>query len=327
MNQCLCRGFATALFVSAVATPLAASAQQIHELEASLQASRDVETTPEVQVDQETLSKVQTDEENFLFANDAADRTQSNLVRVIPHTLDANQAATLYVSDIPVLTFVGGAMATLADKEKEAPNAVDPTERATETAIQLDEFYEAQGNPETITARWDAPTEGYVIALGDTVLVRIDDATILPDTTRNFEQDTLQAANRLRRLLGGAEPLTEVEGKPEPTTSNTAASGNWSVTSVTTGRASWYGPGFHGRRTASGEVFNQNALTAAHRTLPFGTLVRVTNLQNNEQVTVRINDRGPYSHGRILDLSAGAARAIGLDRAGVGPIRLEVLAN
>ncbi|MEM0981728.1 MAG: septal ring lytic transglycosylase RlpA family protein, partial [Cyanobacteria bacterium P01_H01_bin.58] len=68
-------------------------------------------------------------------------------------------------------------------------------------------------------------------------------------------------------------------------------------------------------------------MTAAHRTLPFGTQIRVTNLRNNRQVTVRVNDRGPFTGGRILDLSAGAARAIGLDRAGVGPVRIEVLAN
>ena len=75
------------------------------------------------------------------------------------------------------------------------------------------------------------------------------------------------------------------------------------------GVASWYGPGFHGRKTASGERFNQNAFTAAHRTLPFGTLVRVTH--KGRSVTVRINDRGPFIRGRSIDLSKAAARAIG----------------
>lgn len=73
--------------------------------------------------------------------------------------------------------------------------------------------------------------------------------------------------------------------------------------------ASWYGPGFHGRTTASGERFNQYAMTAAHRRLPFGTLVRVTH--KSRSVTVRINDRGPFIRGRSLDLSKGAARRIG----------------
>ncbi len=78
------------------------------------------------------------------------------------------------------------------------------------------------------------------------------------------------------------------------------------------GGASWYGPGFHGRRTASGERYDMHALTAAHRTLPFGTLVRVHSLVNGREVEVRITDRGPYSHGRIIDVSRAAAEALGM---------------
>lgn len=89
--------------------------------------------------------------------------------------------------------------------------------------------------------------------------------------------------------------------------------------------ASWYGPGFHGRRTASGEVFNSYDMTAAHRSLPFGTRVRVTNLNNGRSVTVRITDRGPYVAGRSIDLSEGAAHRIGLVSTGTAPIRLEVI--
>lgn len=79
------------------------------------------------------------------------------------------------------------------------------------------------------------------------------------------------------------------------------------------GVASWYGPGFHGRTTASGERYNMNALTAAHRTLPFGTHVRVTNRESGKSVIVRINDRGPYHGNRVIDLSKAAARSIGMD--------------
>ena len=81
------------------------------------------------------------------------------------------------------------------------------------------------------------------------------------------------------------------------------------------GLASWYGPGFQGRRTANGEKFNTHALTAAHKTLPFGTRVRVVNRQNGRSVVVRINDRGPHVRGRVIDLSRAAARAIGLSGA------------
>ncbi|MGC9503230.1 septal ring lytic transglycosylase RlpA family protein [Baaleninema sp.] len=91
------------------------------------------------------------------------------------------------------------------------------------------------------------------------------------------------------------------------------------------GMASWYGPGFHGNRTASGEVFNSNDITAAHPALPFGTQVRVTNLDNGRSLVVRVNDRGPYAHGRVIDLSAGAAERLGLIASGVAPVRLEVV--
>ena len=88
------------------------------------------------------------------------------------------------------------------------------------------------------------------------------------------------------------------------------------------GKASWYGPGFQGRRTASGERFDMNQLTAAHRTLPFGTKVRVRNLQNGREVVVRINDRGPHIRDRIIDLSKAAGAALGLLQAGEAPVVL-----
>lgn len=91
------------------------------------------------------------------------------------------------------------------------------------------------------------------------------------------------------------------------------------------GNASWYGAKFHGRRTANGERYDMNQLTAAHRTLPFGTKVRVTNQRNGRAVVVRINDRGPFAGRRIIDLSRGAAGALGMVNSGVAPVKLEVL--
>lgn len=91
------------------------------------------------------------------------------------------------------------------------------------------------------------------------------------------------------------------------------------------GTASYYGRAHHGKRTASGERFNQHALTAAHRTLPFGTRVKVTNLDNGRSVVVRINDRGPFGRGRIIDLSKAAAERINMLRSGTAPVRLEGL--
>ena len=92
---------------------------------------------------------------------------------------------------------------------------------------------------------------------------------------------------------------------------------------VTEGKASYYAPGFQGKKTANGEYFSLNHLTAAHRTLPFGTSVKVINLENGKTVVVRINDRGPYRHGRIIDVSPAAAREIGLVRSGVVNVRIE----
>ena len=94
---------------------------------------------------------------------------------------------------------------------------------------------------------------------------------------------------------------------------------------VQTGVASWYGPGFHGKRTANGEIYDQYALTAAHKSLPLGTQVRVTNLENEQAIQVRINDRGPFVEGRIIDLSLAAAKGIGVYAPGTALVRVEVL--
>lgn len=87
--------------------------------------------------------------------------------------------------------------------------------------------------------------------------------------------------------------------------------------------ASWYGPKFHGRKTANGEFYDQMAFTAAHKSLPFGTLLKLTNLRNHKSVIVRVNDRGPYSYRRQLDLSKGAAVALGMVRKGVIALKVD----
>ena len=97
------------------------------------------------------------------------------------------------------------------------------------------------------------------------------------------------------------------------------------VRSVSSGQASWYGPGFYGSRTANGEVLRPGTFTAAHRTLPFGTRVRVTNLWNGRSAVVRINDRGPFHGNRVIDLAHGAARELGLVASGTASVKLEVL--
>ncbi len=94
-----------------------------------------------------------------------------------------------------------------------------------------------------------------------------------------------------------------------------------------TGIASWYGQGFHGERTANGEIFNKDELTAAHRTLPMPSLARVTNLDNGRSIVVRINDRGPFAEGRIIDVSERAAQLLGFSNQGTAKVRVQVLAD
>jgi len=288
------------------------------------------------------------------------------IAKIHAYSLDGRQAATLYVRDIPVLTFLGslttanhdtkvGEVALGNDPEPEysssktvsgyqsasedqlnntaAPsvastrnaNPDDAVWRATTVAAQLNQLHRDNIDAEAIAVRWNESCNCYSIQVNDQELVQVNDNTILPDTTQNLTEDARQATNRLRRLMGNAPPIREIEGKPKPQTIAQVALGP--VRFQVKGIASWYGPGFHGNRSASGERFNQNALTAAHRSLPFGTNVRVTNLNNGRSVIVRINDRGPYTRGRVIDLSAAAARVLGLIRTGVAPVRIEVLGN
>jgi len=97
------------------------------------------------------------------------------------------------------------------------------------------------------------------------------------------------------------------------------------VRPVRVGEASWYGPGFSGRKTASGDVFDEEKFTAAHKTIPLGSRARVTNLANGKSIEVEINDRGPYVHGRIIDLSQAAAHALGIIHRGTAKVRVDVL--
>jgi len=108
--------------------------------------------------------------------------------------------------------------------------------------------------------------------------------------------------------LGKAAPGEGLDGAAEAP----ASAGNRSDEAIESGRVSWYGRRFHGRRTASGERFDMNAFTAAHPSLPFGTVVRVRNAETGKEVEVRINDRGPHVRGRIIDVSRAAAQALGL---------------
>jgi rare lipoprotein A len=315
MIQNLCRSFTVAAVVCATGVPLAASAEQT-----SGNAHANLQETLEVAVEQRGTAAGLGNLNSARLAPEAAEL--SDLFRIAAHTLEGERIAILHVNNLPVLTFVADDAATKAIND--GATSDDLVNRAESVARAIDAFYQANGDPHAIGVRWDDTAEEYELTLEGEDLVAINEVVRYSNPTGQLQTDALQAANRLRNLLGASEELTEVEGAPEPTA---AAPTNWGVVSSFSGVASWYGPGFHGRSTASGERFNRNAMTAAHRTLPFGTRVLVTNVSNNRQVVVRINDRGPFSGGRVIDLSEGAAREIGLHLSGVGTVRVEVLAD
>lgn len=125
---------------------------------------------------------------------------------------------------------------------------------------------------------------------------------------------------------GGNKHARTVTPAPPPTSAETFnIPANAKPLYVETGLASWYGPPYHNRQAANGEIFDMNAPTAAHRTLPLGSIVRVTNLSTGQKTLVRINDRGPFIEGRIIDLSLAAASEIGVRRAGIAKVRVEVM--
>jgi rare lipoprotein A len=123
--------------------------------------------------------------------------------------------------------------------------------------------------------------------------------------------------------LSCLDSVTSTGGNTDTGTTETNA--NTKIIKTENGSASYYADKFHGRTTANGEKYDKNKMTAAHKKLPFGSVVRVVNLNTNKSVTVRINDRGPFVKGRIIDLSRVAAEKLGLIQAGVLKVRVEVL--
>lgn len=283
-----------------------------------------------------------------------SDSQKDVIAKIKAHPFNENQAATLYVRNIPILTFVKAKTASnvvekspfkdtdsnsslkvassrefLNSSENASPASdqqaqTDPVNRAAAVAALLNQLSRDSVDANTIKVRWDENRQLYVIEVNGQELVTVDSETILPDTTNDSAEDALQATNRLRRQMGGAAPLNEIEGKPEPEPE--PAQVTWrSIYQQIKGWASWYGPGFDGNLTASGETFDQYELTAAHPSLPFGTMVRVTNQDNGKSIVVRINDRGPYVGDRVIDLSKGAAQALGMIGSGVAPVQVDVL--
>ena len=300
--------------------------------------------------------------------------SEAVMTNIHSHHIGDRKAATLFIKDIPVLTFLssqpvanvetkvgvigdnqGQQSYTLIAGNSEELTSVgkkslhdDPVHRASLIAASINQIVRNSEDAEKITVSWkgegkstDAnqaqnksasvpqqPRERYTIKINDQELVEINQQTILAGTTENLAEDALQATNRLRRLIGNASPINEIADLPEPATISTPQPGQRIANNRRLsfqGIASFYGRGFAGRPTATGERFNPEGMTAAHRTLPFGTRVRVTNTRNGRSVVVRINDRGPFIRGRVIDVSTGAARNLGMINSGLAPVKIEVL--
>jgi rare lipoprotein A len=245
------------------------------------------------------------------------------LIQIHPHNLAGRQATTVYIRNIPFLTFVSQADISNSD------------ERASAIATKINQLIIDKVDASQITVSWKA--DSYIIKVNGEELVKIDGKTTrLPDTTNNLSQDALQATNRLRRLIDVAHALNQINSiplppqepikQPQQVKKSPQQNASREVQATSKGMASYYSYE-GGNRTATGERFNPQGLTAAHRSLPFGTRVRVTNTGNGRSVVVRINDRGPFIRGRVIDLSVSAARELGMISSGVAAVKLEILSN
>ncbi|MEM9927017.1 MAG: septal ring lytic transglycosylase RlpA family protein [Cyanobacteria bacterium P01_D01_bin.50] len=310
-------------------------------------------------VNEALITSQESPEKNTVSVN--ANGSRTTVTKIYAHKLAGRQAATLYLRNIPVFTFLSSDSVANSDKEVTAGaknqdsstkavaikgNYRNPVEKANLIAARINDLIDKKVDASKINVSWNgstksksgtkALTERYIIKVNGSEIVEINGETRLPDTTNNLRIDALQATNRLRRLLGKASPLTTIAGLPPELTAvkakptkqilgkkhHTKASSKRRRGRTFTGIASFY---YTGTKTASGERFNPARMTAAHRSLPFGTRVRVTNRRNGRSVVVRINDRGPFIRGRVIDLSRGAARVIRMTGRGIAPVRVEVL--
>jgi rare lipoprotein A len=348
MKEKFVGGLLAVLLVPMVGTASSCHAQATSAVKQNSQAYKQViatQPTPQLNADRVEAQKV-----GQYQYQARADIDRDSIAKIQPHDLGGRQAATVYVRNIPVITFLNPSPETntkigktgdsqagtrsqskvAGAKEnpkvgniatKESSQTPDPVWRASSLAARLNQLARNNVDPNSITVKWETG-DRYIIQANGEDLVNINAENILPDTTSDFSRDALQVTNRLRRLLGNAPPLAAVADQPQP---EAPVLSMGPVQVRLSGWASWYGPGFDGNLSASGERFNQNDLTAAHRQLPFGTLVMVRNLDNGRSVVVRINDRGPYVGDRLIDLSAGAANVLGMMGSGVARVEIQVV--
>jgi len=271
-------------------------------------------------------------EESAKPASDSAQTDLTNLFKTKSETKKNSDAIKLPSTNVKKEEFSNSTNTvtnTVNDSADYLLTSPNPVERATAAAALINQLNRDGLDANAIIPAWN--NGNYVIKLGDRATLKFDQQALFPQSQQNQSLDILESANLLRRLLGGANPVSEIVDAPKSiiaaANSSFGSNLNNRIVDIMSGMASWYGPGFDGNYSASGEIFNARDLTAAHPHLPFGTMVRVVNMDNNQSVVVRINDRGPYAEGRVIDISTAAANVIGLISSGVAPVRLEILSR
>ncbi|WP_299492423.1 septal ring lytic transglycosylase RlpA family protein [Acaryochloris sp. IP29b_bin.137] len=338
-NKLVLTGLAAALTVSVVSALNTSQANQIpsdvEKATTSESSSTSKAKTDPPELDGTLSVTEQADDADVVKVGESQPQEQVSdkpaIAKIHSYEKEGRPAATLYVKNIPIVTFLGAEKAaaetakvatTKSEESDVSANPQDPVWRATTVAAKINQLDRNGIDANNIKVVWDKQRQSYVIQTDDEHILEMSKLTILPKTTQDMGDDALKITNLLRRQIGDADALKDIPGRPKPPAPQVAAA---SVLYQVSGEASWYGPGFHGNYTANGEVYNQYALTAAHKTLPFGTRVKVTNLYNGRSVVVRINDRGPFIPGRVIDLSQGAAQVIGVTSSGVAPVRMDIL--
>lgn len=339
-NKLVLTGLAAALTVSIVSALSTSEANQPladkkSTPEAVSEPTEALENTKNLSAPTDANASEVTEDADVVKVGDSQPNEQVSekpaIAKIHSYEQGGRPAATLYVRNIPVVTFLGtektSAQTTKVAKStpkasQSEVNQQDPVWRATTVAAKINQFDRDGVAADKIQVIWEKERQTYVIKTDKDHILEMSKLTVLPKTTKDMGDDALKITNLLRRQMGNATPLTAIPGRPKPPALTIATA---PVRYQVSGEASWYGPGFHGNYTANGEVYNQHALTAAHKTLPFGTRVKVTNLYNGRSVVVRINDRGPFIPGRIIDLSQGAAQLIGVTSSGVAPVRMDIL--
>lgn len=177
----------------------------------------------------------------------------------------------------------------------------------------------------------DSPTENWA---GKSLDKKFSDDTYMADqATEDISEDSTTVSTDNSVLKKGNAPKLRVESSHSKRGKAYKVNGKRYVPFATikefsqTGIASWYGPGFHGKKTSSGELFNQYALTAAHKELPLNSVVKVTRVSTGKSIIVRITDRGPFYKNRVIDLSYGAAKKLGIDKKGADKVKIELITD